>query len=483
MWGIAFVRLAELRRSTSFRFTASLTAAFLLAYLIAGFVGFQAINVDLKSRVIQSVELAVERYEDTFQTSGRSGLIAAVQARLPRIDADDEFIWLGSQDGQTIVGHNSPVVTLLSTGLAAGAELGTEEEEQFWIVARNFGDLRLVTGQSFEESDSIERAVLGAFGGATALTVVLAVLSGALLARRAQRRLDQISDTLESISLGNMSSRVPFSHQDDDLSRLSDQINVALDQLELTVEGIRQVSTDIAHDLRTPIGRLGIRLEELHEETGDQLRLRDQIETAISDVKQITTTFDSLLRIAQIEAGARKSRFRPVALTEIAVALYDAYLPVAEEGGQHLAISITSHATPLVFGDRDLLTQLFANLLENALRHCPSGAHICLEVSSEHKSVWMAVSDDGPGIPLDEHENVTLRFYRLEKSRHTPGSGLGLALVKAIGKLHGAVVCLDDNHPGLSVRLKFQPYHQTALRTSASERDATTRGDRSPEQS
>ncbi|MEZ5571224.1 MAG: HAMP domain-containing sensor histidine kinase [Halioglobus sp.] len=458
MWDTAFVRLSELRRSTAFRFAVALTAAFVVAYLIAGVIAFRAVSTDLDKRVIQAVELMAERYEDTFAQEGRAGLIAAVQARTRIADPEDEFIWLGGRDGERIAGQQASGVASLSTGDVIGAQLNAEADERYRVTVRDFDDLRLVTGQSYEESDAISRTVLGAFGGATALLVLLACLAAALLAWRNQRRLDRISSTLAQVAAGNMLARVPATGTDDDLERLSQRINEALEQLEATVEGIRQVSTAIAHDLRTPISRLGIRLEQLKVETTLQPGIADRLELAAAEARQITSTFDALLRIAQIEAGARKSRFCPVALPEIAIALHDAYLPVAEEHGQTLQFAIASPATPLVCGDRDLLTQLLANLLENAIRYCAAGAVIRIEVGSTQREVWISVSDNGPGIPAHEREHVTKRFYRVDQARHTPGSGLGLALAKAISDLHDGQLIFDDGDPGLIVRLVLQPY-------------------------
>jgi signal transduction histidine kinase len=457
MWDTVFVHLPKLRRSTAFRFALALTLAFVIAYLVAGLIAFRAISVDLDNRVIQAVELSAEGYEDIYASGGQGGLIAAVQTRAGIADADDEFIWLGSKQGIWVAGHDGPRVESLSTGNVTGAQLNTEVDERFRVAVRDFGDLQLVTGQSYEESDAIGRAVLGAFGGATLLMILLASIGATALAWRSQQRLDRISATLAKVAAGDMGSRVPRSGSADDLDELSSRINAALEQLETTVDGIRQVSTDIAHDLRTPISRLGIRLEQLLADTADQPAINEQLEVAAAETRQIVSTFDSLLRIAQIEAGARRSRFRPLALPEIAIALHDAYLPVAGESGQTLEFNIASSATALVSGDHDLLSQLIANLVENAIRYCPTGAHIRIEVGSNEKIVWITVADDGPGIPAHELSNVTRRFYRLDKSRHTPGSGLGLALVKAIAELHAARLLFEDNHPGLIVRVLFQP--------------------------
>ena len=456
------MRLTELGHSTSFRFALALTATFLAAYVVAGLIAFRAISADLDNRVIQAVELSAERYEDTYQEAGPAGLLSAIKARAGGIDADDEFIWLGSHAGDTLAGQESPEVISLTTGPATGMDLGAEAGDRFWIVVRDLGDLRLITGRSFEESDAIGRTVLAAFGGATVLILLLAALSATVLARRAEQRLNRISGTLAEVSRGHMSSRVPLSGSGDDLDRLSERINHALTELETTVESIRQVSIDIAHELRTPISRLGIRLENLLAETEAQTVLKERLESAAAEVRQITSTFDSLLRIAQIEAGARKSRFRPLALTDIASALHEAYLPVAEENGQQLTLNIAASATGAVIGDRDLLTQLFANLIENAMRHSPSGAHIRLQFGSDPGGTWISVADDGPGIPPQERANVVKRFYRLDKSRHTSGSALGLALVKAIADLHGAVLAFDDARPGLIVTATFAPCEQKA---------------------
>jgi signal transduction histidine kinase len=448
------MHLAELLRSTPFRFAVALTAVFLAAFLVAGSVALRAIDADLSSRIVEATELAVERLEDRYQEAGREALIAAVEARAAA-GSEDEIVWLGTRDGTRLAGRALAAPLELVSGDVAGSAVVAGEDDLYRLEVRDLGELRLIVGRSHEEADEIRETVLGAFGWAAAIILVLAAASAALLAARGQRRLDAITATLHTVSRGGMKARVPVSGSQDDLDRLAAGINDALGQLESTVEGIRQVSNDVAHDLRTPIHRLGILLERARSEAEGHAELESKLEDAAGEVDGITATFDALLRIAQIEAGARRARFTTVALAEIAEALHAAYLPVAEEYGKSLTYAPPRSAGARVHGDRALLTQLYANLIENAFRHCPSGATVRIETGMDGQGGWMLVADDGPGIPERERANVVKRFYRLDKSRHTPGSGLGLALVKAISDLHGAVLTLADGAPGLTVRLAF----------------------------
>lgn len=458
------MRLTDFTRSTYTRFAALLTAAFLASYLVAGWIAFQSINSDLDGRVLQATELTAERFEDIYEAQGRAALIAAVSNRAAADDPDDQFYWLGESDETRLAGVNLPLPIALTPGIANGADLGVDDDDSYRLAVRQFGDLKLIVGRSNEETDEIGNAIFTAFGLATAISLLIAASIAALLARNGQIRVEQIADTLSKTAQGDMSVRVPHKGSRDDLGRLGAQINQALGQLERTVEGIRQVSADIAHDLRTPINRLGIALEQMGDNLSGNPDLEVKLDAARGQVGQITATFDALLRIAQIEAGARKSRFGAVPLDAIAVGLHEAYLPVAEEAGQSLTLSQPTGGTTLVLGDKDLLTQLFANLIENAIRHCPCGAAINLETGSGLQGVWFSVSDNGPGIEPAERARVLKRFYRLDKSRSTAGSGLGLAMVKAISDLHGADLELDDNGPGLSVRVRFDRFNKTLVR-------------------
>lgn len=451
------MRVTDLTRSTPFRLAVTLTASFLVAYAVAAIFTLRALRVDLDERVVEEVEMTSTGLAGLYRAGGRQALFQAIEVREATVDAEDEVIWLGTSAGLRLMG--APLATPMSLGPrdVAGGVLAADVDDRYRIAVRDLDDVRLIVALSYEDSDEIGEAVRTAFGWATVFVMFLAVTVAALLTQRGQLRIDVIASTLQSVSRGHMNVRVPVSGSGDDLDRVSVGINDALGQLESTVDGIRQVSTNIAHDLRTPINRLGIQLERMRNEVEGGTKLEEQLEEIAAEIQGISKTFDSLLRIAQIEAGARKTQFAAISLPEIAIALHEAYLLVAEEYGQELVLNLPPMHHAKVYGDRNLLTQLFANLVENAIRHCPRGTTIRMEVSADPKCVWMTVGDDGPGIPTEEQEQVLKRFYRLDKSRRTAGSGLGLAIVKAICDLHGATLSLGDNLPGLAVRLDF-PY-------------------------
>jgi signal transduction histidine kinase len=448
----------NLLQSTHFRFALMLVGLFVLANLVAGWIAFQAIHDDLDRRVEQSASLSALELVDVFEADGRDALIAAVTDRSKALDPEDDVVWLGTTDGTYLAGHHLPNPEGLAPGDVTGSRLGQDADDTYLLTAREFHGLRLVTARSYEETDEIASTVLKAFGLATLFVTLVAGLIATVLSRRGQSRIEHISSVLRKVATGEVTRRIDTRSRTDDLGRLSERINDALEQLETTVVGIKQVSADVAHDLRTPINRLGIQIERLLEEVGDQPELESKLQQAAEEARKIASTFDAVLRITQIEGGARKAKFKAVPLGEVASALYDAYAAVAEDAGQTLLLSTPESGNLLVHGDRELLVQLGANLLENAIRYAGDGATIRLEAGSGLNGVWLSVADNGPGIPEDERDKVQQRFYRLDKARQTAGSGLGLALVKAIADLHSASLHLDDNHPGLTARANFNPF-------------------------
>jgi signal transduction histidine kinase len=241
----------------------------------------------------------------------------------------------------------------------------------------------------------------------------------------------------------------------DDIDQLSAHVNGALQQLEATVEGMRQVSADIAHELKTPLNRLKMQIESAvdDQERGD--RFAGTLSDALEEVDRINATFEALLRISQIEAGARKTRFREIDLTDVMLAVSEIYAEVAEDNGQVLTANIDVSRSCPVFGDRELLTQMFVNLVENSIRHCPGGTRIEMKLIIGRQYALATIADNGPGIPAGERDKVFRRLYRLDKSRTTAGSGLGLSLVRAIADLHGGNARMEDNMPGLRAEVRL----------------------------
>jgi signal transduction histidine kinase len=224
-----------------------------------------------------------------------------------------------------------------------------------------------------------------------------------------------------------------------------------LDRIQQLMDGLRQVTSDIAHDLRTPLGRLRQRLEDAREHATTTADYASATEAAIAEADTLLETFSALLRIAQIEAGAQKSAFAELDLSALVRSIGEAYLPVAEDAQHRLELAIDGGIG--FTGDRQLLAQMISNLVENALNHTPGGSTVRLALAKSATGLTLEVADNGPGIPADERDKVFDRFYRLDRSRSTGGSGLGLALVRAIATLHGLAIRLEDAKPGLKVVL------------------------------
>jgi signal transduction histidine kinase len=289
--------------------------------------------------------------------------------------------------------------------------------------------------------------------------MILALGGGLLIGGIFLRRMDRVNQALQRIMNGAQDERVPPIGMGAEFSRLTRNMNLMLGRTQALMDGLRQVSTDIAHDLRTPLGRLRQHLESMRDLHGPEA-LEGAIDDALAQVDEVLATFHALLRIGQIEGGAGRARFETVNLSAVMERVHLAYETAAEDAGKSFNAEITPDLE--IHGDPQLLTQLFANLIENALRHAGEGAEISMRLASVDGAVTATVADNGPGIPTAEHGRVVQRFYRLDASRSTAGSGLGLSLVAAIAELHGADLRLRDNSPGLLVELQF-PNEQRSI--------------------
>ncbi len=331
------------------------------------------------------------------------------------------------------------------------------EGEAFGYILRDIdlGENTLVLGTSTYFLQELLEGFSGGLIVGFAFVILVGSGVGIAVGRRTETRLRQVSGTLQSVAKGDLEARVPLHDGGvDDLARLSREINNTISHLEKMVESQNQITADIAHDLRTPMQRLRQRLEAVSQSGELSDHLNAQLYQAIEAADDLIETFHAILRISQIEAGAQRESFREVDLTAVLSRIEDAYSAVAEENNQTLVF--TSGASPqTVLGDQQLITQMVANVVENALRHCPAMAHIEVSLLSLSDHTAFTVSDNGPGIPEKDREKVFRRFYRVEKSRTTSGNGLGFSLVKAIADLHSAKVTLSDNHPGLNVTVLF----------------------------
>lgn len=286
-------------------------------------------------------------------------------------------------------------------------------------------------------------------------TVLIALSGGLYLARRGKRHVEIIGRTLDDLTNGDLTARVRVSPVwADDLVGIGTKVNQMAGAQEAQTQMLRQVSSDIAHDLKTPIQRVAVHLDDLARSVPPDGQAGAALARAQDEVSGIASVFQSLLQIASVEGGSPRSHFKPVMLNPICHTLAEVYEPTAAEKSQTLTSSVPDDPVT-VRGDKNLLGQMLANLCENAMRHTPEGSRIDLRLTQDATHAHVEVADNGPGIPADSRDKVLQRLYRLDASRHTPGNGLGLSLVDGIVKLHGATLRLEDNDPGLKVRVSF----------------------------
>lgn len=446
---------SNLFRSTPFRLALGFGTLFVSAFLAMGFIAYQlmrtelSIGLDNSAREIWAVVAATDADGDL------EDIVGAVDTYSRLSNREDRIFVLLDPAGKRLAGNFSKPPTESGLSLLSAEEAGLSGDGNYRVVSGKVGDNWLSVGLSLAETDRLALIALKSMGWALAIITVTAFALSAFLAARIRNRLDSIADTMVDVSNGKLGSRIPLSGNGDDIDAVSSQINTALERLAALVEGMRQVSTDIAHELKTPLNRLKMTIDTAIGNNERGRPVSDELNDARVESDRINETFDAMLRIAQIEAGSRKARFAAIDLDEVMSFIAEIYADVAEDDGKVLAISGDFRGLHPISGDHELLVQMFANLVENAIRHCPPGTRITMSAKNLGDMVVTEICDDGPGIAPVEREKVFQRLYRTEKSRTTPGSGLGLSLVRAIADLHGATLKLDDNHPGLKVRIAF----------------------------
>ena len=312
---------------------------------------------------------------------------------------------------------------------------------------------RLTIARSRAEIEALQPVFLNILWISLLPTVLIALSGGLILARRSQRHVEVIRAALERLMGGDLSARVARGPRwSDDLSRIGDAVNVMAGAQERNVEALRQVSSDIAHDLKTPVQRVSLQLEALADVVKDPEAAALVAQTR-GEVAGISAVFSSLLQLAQVENGTLKAQFAPVNLAELSRTMVEIYEPNAAERDQKLHFCGPDKA--MVLGEKTLLGQLIANLLENAVHHAGAGAEIAVNIGVSAQGITLIVTDNGPGIPEAERSKVTQRLYRLDQSRNTAGNGLGLSLVDGVARLHGATLSFEDAGPGLRVKAEF----------------------------
>ncbi len=420
----------------------TLSLSIVTTLLLAGGIGFGLMHAQLSSRQDARVTEMYGSLEAAMTGGDQADLLEAVASRIAA-SPDQASIYLLKDLGGQVLAANIHGIDLPGGWSIVPADLaGVTTNYPYRVFTGTAGNYSLSVGLTDADLDDLREIMAAAFGW-SALTVLLATLGIAVvLARRMDRRLAAVDHSLNRVAHGELSARLALSGRGDDLDRIALTINGALERLEGVVAAMRQVSTDIAHDLRTPLNRLRIRIEAAAAKAEAGQGEAEDLRGALAEVDQINQTFAALLRIAQIETGSRRAGFRVVDVAKLLGDVAEIYRAVAEDAGQ--VMLAMPGGSCLVNGDPELLTQMFANLIENAIQHGPPGTKISCFAGKAAGRVCAGVADTGPGIPAAERENVQRRLYRLHKSRSTPGSGLGLSLVRAIADLHHANLTLRD---------------------------------------
>jgi signal transduction histidine kinase len=349
---------------------------------------------------------------------------------------------LTTKTGEVLAGNLGDVGTgegFFNAGVPDNPQ--SEVSDTLRVLSKTVGDTTLLIATDTDEIENLQNTLLSVFGLTAVCASLLALFGGRWLSRFFMRRVDQLAGTAEAITKGDATRRMPLTKSGDEFDRLSLSLNTMLDRNAALMESQRQITNDIAHDLRTPLTRLRQKLEQ---------RPNDD---ALADTDELLATMNALLRIAEIEEGDRKKHFTKVDLGDIVRTVADAYAGAIEDQDKSLTVAVASAA--MIDGDKALLTQMLSNLIENIIAHTPTGTVAEVSVTNDSSSVHLQVSDNGPGVSATETEKISRRFYRAEKSRNTPGNGLGLSLVKAIAELHGAEMEVQNLEPGLFISFDF----------------------------
>lgn len=451
------MKLPELVRAAPVRYAlifAALTT--LVMGILLGVIYWSMVSL-LERHLEESIEQQIEVLRHDMEQDGRESMIGLVRQHVAKQPKSRVHFLLRDGAGNVIAGDLPPLPAEVGWKDILIPPSDAESNESAHML-RGRGewfddDTYVLVTNDISDLTQSRALIIRSFGIALGVTLVLALSGGLMIGALLLRRVDAVNRTARAIIDGDLSRRIPVVGPHDELGGLAESLNRMLARIEELMESLRHVTSDIAHDLRTPLGRLRQRLEASRLRTRSSPEYESAIDGAIEDTDAILKTFEAMLRIAQIEAGARRARFASTDLSGVAENVYEAFAAVAEDEGKRIDARIDPGI--IVNGDRELLTQMLANLTENALRHTPEGTTVYVHLEHVNGSPRLTVSDTGPGIPAEEREHVFRRFYRLDASRSTSGSGLGLSLVMAVAKLHDATISLEDNEPGVRVVIAF----------------------------
>jgi signal transduction histidine kinase len=422
------------------------------------------VDAQLSAGLREDFQILVDRYN----SAGTGALASLLAARAASAPDGGRYYLLVDKDGRKVAGNlrewppveddtiplDGQVHAVWLDDVAIPPEAGVEDDAYWPVIATRLPDgSRLVAARSVKEADQLQLYGQTAAWASLAVIVVLALAMGLFMGRTILRRIDAITATAGEIMAGDLSRRMPVRADGDEFDALSERLNRMLERIAQLMAGMREVTDNVAHDLRSPLTRLRNRLEVTLLHRRDEAEYRRAMEEAIRDADGLMGTFNAILQSSQAASGTVRAEMAPVDLSALVTRLGELYGPTAEDRDLGLTVDAPDGVT--VTGNRDLLAQAVGNLLDNAIKYTPTGGRIRLAVERGPDGTSLAVADTGPGIPVADRGRVTERFVRLGAARGTEGNGLGLSLVDAIARQHGARLALDDNHPGLVARITF----------------------------
>ena len=451
--------LGKLLRTTAFKLTLFYLGIFIL--FAASLLGYFALNTRrlITEQITATVNGEVSGLSEQYGQGGLRRLVTVVDVRSRRPGSSLYLVTTPSGEGLAgNVGSLEPGVLdrpgWLETSYHRLESPEGAEHRALVRVVQLPGGFHLLVGRDLDERERLFGIIVNAGQWSLALVIVLGLLGGFFVSRRVLNRIDAMTGTAQTIMAGDLSGRLPVAGTGDELDRLADNVNAMLDRIEALMRGLKEVSDNIAHDLKTPLTRLRNRCEQALRSATGEASYRTTLESTIAESDDLIRTFDALLMIARAESGQARENMTEFDASEIARDVGELYEPVADEKG--IALKIDAAAAAPVRGNRELVSQALANLIDNAIKYAgPNGkvngvpAEIVVKAANDGERITLSVADRGPGISDADRGRVVERFVRLEQSRSEPGSGLGLSLASAVARLHGGELKLEDNHPGL----------------------------------
>jgi signal transduction histidine kinase len=412
----------------------------------------------LDAQTDQTIEAEVTGLREQYQRMGVLGLSDVITGRVAQHGSG--LYLLRSPNGSVLAGNLADLPTdakLIGNFVEfdyqhhlQGQELTRTARGQAFFLS---GGFLLLVARDVSERRLMRSIFTTTLPWSVGLMLFFGLAGGALLSRNMLRRLDSINRTSAEIMAGDFSRRVPLTQSHDEFDALAENLNRMLERTERLMKGMREVVDSVAHDLRTPLNRLRNRLEDTQRRLDPESPYLDDIDAAIAETDRLIATFNALLLIAEADSGMTRGTMSAVELSAVVTDVADLYEPLAEE--KTIALEVAPSGVLTVEGNRSLIGQALANLIDNAIKYTPAGGRITVSAAESPKSIDLIVADNGPGIPVEERTRVLERFVRLEKSRNSPGTGLGLSLVAAVARMHGATLSLGDNTPGLKAVISF----------------------------